>query len=79
MRLVLYSEHRRNTPGAIGDRNESIPLVEHGVALVMAPSYHVILMHRGQKLAEGATATVRAIPFVQSAYFGETRGEPCSS
>jgi len=34
-------------------------------------SDHVVVMHQGQKLAEGAPAAVRANPAVQAAYFGE--------
>ncbi len=49
----------------------SILLVEHDVDLVMDLSDHVVVMHQGQKLAEGAPAAVRANPAVQAAYFGE--------
>ena len=49
----------------------SILLVEHDVDLVMNLSDHVVVMHQGAKLAEGAPAVVRANPEVQSAYFGE--------
>jgi len=31
----------------------------------------VIVMHQGRKLAEGTTASVRADPAVQTAYFGQ--------
>ncbi len=34
-------------------------------------SDHVVVMHQGQKLAEGTPAAVRANPAVQTAYFGE--------
>jgi branched-chain amino acid transport system ATP-binding protein len=49
----------------------SILLVEHDVDLVMDLSDHVVVMHQGQKLAEGAPAAVRANTAVQAAYFGE--------
>lgn len=49
----------------------SILLVEHDVDLVMNLSDHVVVMHQGAKLAEGAPAAVRANPDVQAAYFGE--------
>jgi len=49
----------------------SILLVEHDVELVMNLSNHVVVMHQGAKLAEGAPAAVRANPDVQAAYFGE--------
>ena len=51
----------------------SILLVEHDVDLVMDLSDHVVVMHQGQKLAEGTPAAVRANPAVQAAYFGEAR------
>jgi branched-chain amino acid transport system ATP-binding protein len=49
----------------------SILLIEHDVELVMDLSDHVVVMHQGQKLAEGRPAAVRADPAVQAAYFGE--------
>lgn len=49
----------------------SILLVEHDVELVMKLSDHVVVMHQGQKLAEGSPTQVRANPAVQAAYFGE--------
>lgn len=49
----------------------SILLVEHDVDLVMQLSDFVVVMHQGQKLAEGTPAQVHANPAVQAAYFGE--------
>lgn len=49
----------------------SIVLIEHDVELVMNLSDHVVVMHQGQKLAEGKPDAVRADPAVQAAYFGE--------
>lgn len=49
----------------------SILLIEHDVELVMDLSDHVVVMHQGQKLAEGTPGAVRADPAVQAAYFGE--------
>lgn len=49
----------------------SILLIEHDVDLVMDLSDHVIVMHQGQKLAEGTPNAVRADATVQAAYFGE--------
>jgi len=48
----------------------SVLLIEHDIGLVMSLSDHVIVMHQGQKLAEGAPADVRNNPAVQAAYFG---------
>ena len=53
----------------------SILLVEHDVDLVMSLSDHVVVMHQGQKLAEGTPGAVRANPLVQAAYFGEEHEE----
>jgi branched-chain amino acid transport system ATP-binding protein len=49
----------------------SILLVEHDVDLVMSLSDHVVVMHQGQKLAEGTPQAVRSNPAVQAAYFGD--------
>ena len=48
----------------------SVLLIEHDIGLVMSLSDHVIVMHQGQKLAEGAPTEVRNNPAVQAAYFG---------
>jgi branched-chain amino acid transport system ATP-binding protein len=48
----------------------TVLLIEHDIGLVMSLSDHVIVMHQGQKLAEGPPAEVRANPAVQAAYFG---------
>ncbi len=48
----------------------TILLIEHDIGLVMSLSDHVIVMHQGQKLAEGTPAEVRGNPAVQTAYFG---------
>ncbi|MBZ0147912.1 MAG: ABC transporter ATP-binding protein [Pseudorhodoplanes sp.] len=48
----------------------TVLLIEHDIGLVMSLSDHVIVMHQGQKLAEGSPATVRSNSAVQAAYFG---------
>jgi branched-chain amino acid transport system ATP-binding protein len=48
----------------------TVLLIEHDIGLVMSLSDHVMVMHQGQKLAEGAPAEVRSNPAVQAAYFG---------
>jgi branched-chain amino acid transport system ATP-binding protein len=57
--------------GLAREHGLSILLVEHDVDLVMELSDHVVVMHQGQKLAEGPPSAVRANPAVQAAYFGE--------
>jgi branched-chain amino acid transport system ATP-binding protein len=49
----------------------TVVLIEHDIGLVMSLSDHVIVMHQGQKLAEGGPSEVRANPAVQAAYFGQ--------
>lgn len=56
---------------SLADNSLSILLVEHDVDLVMSLSDHVVVMHQGQKLAEGSPQQVRSNPAVQSAYFGD--------
>ena len=51
-------------------RDVSVLLIEHDIGLVMEISDHVVVMHQGRKLADGAPASVRADPAVQAAYFG---------
>lgn len=48
----------------------TVLLIEHDIGLVMSLSDRVIVMHQGQKLAEGTPADVRTNPAVQTAYFG---------
>ena len=48
----------------------SILLIAHDIGIVMAVSDHVIVMHQGQKIADGTPTEVRANPAVQAAYFG---------
>jgi branched-chain amino acid transport system ATP-binding protein len=51
-------------------RDLTIVLIEHDIDLVMNLSDHVVVMHQGRKLAEGAPQEVRGNPVVQTAYFG---------
>jgi len=51
-------------------RDVTILLIEHDIGVVMNISSHVVVMHQGRKLAEGAPSVVRADPSVKAAYFG---------
>jgi len=53
-------------------RDVTILLIEHDIGVVMDISDHIVVMHQGKKLAEGAPSVVRADPAVKSAYFGHT-------
>jgi branched-chain amino acid transport system ATP-binding protein len=48
----------------------TVMLIEHDIGLVMSLSDHVVVLHQGQKIAEGTPEAVRANPTVQTAYFG---------
>jgi branched-chain amino acid transport system ATP-binding protein len=51
-------------------RDVTILLIEHDIGVVMNISSHIVVMHQGRKLAEGAPSVVRADPAVKAAYFG---------
>jgi len=61
--------------GLAGDGNVpagglTILLIEHDIDVVMNLSDHVVVMHQGAKLAEGAPRDVRENAAVQKAYLG---------
>jgi branched-chain amino acid transport system ATP-binding protein len=51
-------------------RDVTVLLIEHDIGVVMNISSHIVVMHQGRKLAEGAPSVVRADPAVKAAYFG---------
>ena len=52
-------------------RDVTILLIEHDIGLVMDISDHIVVMHQGRMLAEGAPVEVQANPAVKAAYFGD--------
>jgi branched-chain amino acid transport system permease protein len=55
------------------DRNIGILLIDHDLRFVNRLCSHIVVMNRGQKIAEGTPEEVRADPHVVEAYIGRGR------
>lgn len=53
----------------------TVVLVEHNMRAVMAHCERIVVIHHGQKLAEGAPDAIRNHPDVVKAYLGEESGQ----
>jgi branched-chain amino acid transport system ATP-binding protein len=59
---------------AIRDRGISILIIEHLMRVIMAVSDRIVVLHHGEKLAEGTPGEIVADPRVVKAYLGEGFG-----
>ena len=57
-------------------KDRCILLVEHKMDVVRELSDRIIVLHNGQKVADGEPAAVIALPIVQQAYLGMAAEEP---
>jgi len=63
------------------DQGLSILIIDHNLKMMMAVSDRIVVLHHGEKLAEGPPAEVRAHPEVIQAYLGGRKvesGEPAT-
>jgi branched-chain amino acid transport system ATP-binding protein len=56
---------------AIRERGVSILIIEHLMRVIMAVSDRIVVLHHGEKLAEGTPSEIVADPRVVTAYLGE--------
>jgi neutral amino acid transport system ATP-binding protein len=56
---------------ALNELGITFLVVEHNMEFVMNLCHHVVVMHRGAKIAEGAPGEVRRNPLVLEAYLGD--------
>jgi branched-chain amino acid transport system ATP-binding protein len=53
------------------ERGAAVFWVEHVMEAIMGVANRVVVLHHGQKIAEGPPATIAADPGVLDAYLGE--------
>lgn len=55
------------------DHRIGLLVVEHDLKLIMRLCDHIVVLHKGQKIAEGSPEAIRANPAVIEAYIGKRR------
>ncbi len=58
------------TAQIVGDKNIAVLFTEHDMDVVFANASRIIVLNRGEIVAEGTPAAVRANPLVQEVYLG---------
>jgi branched-chain amino acid transport system ATP-binding protein len=64
------------TRDIVRERNLAVLFTEHDMDVVFAHAHRIIVMSRGELVAEGAPEEVRGDPLVQEIYLGALEAEP---
>jgi Branched-chain amino acid ATP-binding cassette transporter len=64
---------RRDVPAR--NRGVSLLIIEHVMRAILTLSHRLVVLHHGEKIADGAAAAVARDPRAVEAYLGEGTGE----